>query len=166
MEVYLLNNNRITGMMIYYYFVCKRKLWYFVNELTMEQYNEDVKLGKILDESSYSKNEKHISIDGVINIDFVKNFEILHEVKKSRKIEEAGVWQVKYYLYYLKKKGVNISKGQIDYPVIKRTLTVELEDKDEKVLEEITQIVESESAPDCYEKNICKKCAYYDLCYV
>lgn len=80
------------------------------------------------------------------------------------------MWQVKYYLYYLKKKGVNISKGQIDYPVIKRTLTVELEDKDEKVLEnvikEITQIVESESAPDCYEKNICKKCAYYDLCYV
>lgn len=85
-----MNNNRITGMMIYYYFVCKRKLWYFVNELTMEQYNEDVKLGKILDETSYKNENKHISIDGVINIDFVKNFEILHEVKRVEKLKKRG----------------------------------------------------------------------------
>lgn len=25
--------NRITGVMVYYYFVCKRKLWYFSNEI-------------------------------------------------------------------------------------------------------------------------------------
>ena len=55
--------NRITGVMIYYYFVCKRKLWYFCHEIRMEAENEDVILGKILDESSYSKNEKHINID-------------------------------------------------------------------------------------------------------
>ena len=54
--------NRITGVMIYYYFVCKRKLWYFCHEIRMEAENEDVILGKILDESSYSKNEKHINI--------------------------------------------------------------------------------------------------------
>ena len=28
--------NRITGVMVYYYFVCKRKLWYFSNEIQME----------------------------------------------------------------------------------------------------------------------------------
>ena len=61
--------NRITGVMIYYYFVCKRKLWYFCHEIRMEAENEDVILGKILDESSYSKNEKHINIDNIINID-------------------------------------------------------------------------------------------------
>lgn len=27
---------RITGVMIYYYFVCKRKLWYFCHDLQME----------------------------------------------------------------------------------------------------------------------------------
>ena len=26
----------ITGMMIYYYFVCQRKLWYFINEITRQ----------------------------------------------------------------------------------------------------------------------------------
>ena len=46
----------ITGMMVYYYFVCKRKLWYFCHEITMETENEDVLLGKLLDESSYKKN--------------------------------------------------------------------------------------------------------------
>ena len=25
----------------------------------------------------------------------------LHEVKKSKSVEEAGIWQMKYYLYYL-----------------------------------------------------------------
>ena len=58
----------ITGMMVYYYFVCERKLWYFCHEITMETENEDVLLGKLLDESSYKKNDKHISIDQIINI--------------------------------------------------------------------------------------------------
>ena len=42
------DEQRITGMMMYYYFVCKRKLWYFCKQLTMEQYNENVKIGKII----------------------------------------------------------------------------------------------------------------------
>ena len=36
--------NRITGVMVYYYFVCKRKLWYFSNEIQMEGDNENVQL--------------------------------------------------------------------------------------------------------------------------
>ena len=31
--------NRITGVMIYYYFVCKRKLWYFCHEIRMDEYS-------------------------------------------------------------------------------------------------------------------------------
>ena len=89
--------NRITGVMIYYCFVCKRKLWYFCHEIRMEAENEDVILGKILDESSYSKNEKHINIDNIINIDFISEHKELHEVKKSKAVEDAGIWQVKYY---------------------------------------------------------------------
>ena len=64
---------KVTGVMIYYYFVCKRKLWYFCHEIRMEAENEDVLLGKLLDESSYGKNEKHINIDNVINIDFIRD---------------------------------------------------------------------------------------------
>ena len=91
---------QITGTMVYYYHVCERKLWYFYHEIQMEWQNEDVAFGKLLDENSYKRDEKHINIDNVINIDFIKAKDILHEVKKSNKIEKASVWQVKYYLYY------------------------------------------------------------------
>ena len=52
--------NRVTGVMIYYYFVCKRKLWYFINEINMESDNENVMLGKLLDENSYRRDDKPI----------------------------------------------------------------------------------------------------------
>lgn len=36
----------ITGLMVYYYEVCKRKLWYFVNEIQLEENNSNVILEK------------------------------------------------------------------------------------------------------------------------
>lgn len=162
--------NRITGVMIYYYFVCKRKLWYFTNEINMETENENVMLGKLLDENSYKKDDKQINIDNVINIDFIREHRELHEVKKSRAIEEAGIWQVKYYLYYLKKRGVSDLKAKIDYPLIKKNVVVELTQEDELRLEEIIrEIIEIKNQllpPDFESKKICNKCAYHDLCFI
>ncbi len=162
--------NRITGVMIYYYFVCKRKLWYFTNEINMETENENVMLGKLLDENSYKKDDKQINIDNVINIDFIREHRELHEVKKSRAIEEAGIWQVKYYLYYLKKRGVSDLKAKIDYPLIKKNVVVELTQEDELRLEEIIrEIIEIKNqllSPDFESKKICNKCAYHDLCFI
>ena len=75
---------QITGIMIYYYFVCKRKLWYFLNQINMEQNSELVSIGKILDETTYKKEKKGILIDNTINIDFIENGAILHEVKRRK----------------------------------------------------------------------------------
>ena len=140
--------NRITGVMIYYYFVCRRKLWYFCHEIRMEAENEDVILGKILDESSYSKNE----------------------VKKSKAVEDAGIWQVKYYLYYLWKRGVKGIKGKVDYPLLKKSVIVELSENDiktlEKIIGEITEIECMDTPPMIVNSKLCKKCAYYDLCFI
>ena len=57
----------ITGMMIYYYFVCKRKLWYFINQINMEQNSELVAIGKVVDETTYKKEKKSILIDNTIS---------------------------------------------------------------------------------------------------
>jgi len=76
---------KVTGVMVYYYFVCKRKLWYFSNNLNMESTSELVGIGKLVDETSYSRERKNILIDEVINIDFLKNWKVVHEVKKSKK---------------------------------------------------------------------------------
>ena len=160
----------ITGVMVYYYKICPRKLWYFYHEIQMEQDNENVKIGKILDEETYKRDEKHINIDNVINIDFIRSQGILHEIKKSKKIEEASILQVKYYLYYLEKREVFGVKARIDYPLLKKTLEIELKEDDiaelERVLGEIVEIVEREMPPELVRKNICKSCAYYDLCFI
>lgn len=162
-------DKNITGLMVYYYFVCGKKLWYFANEIAMEQYNMDVKLGKVLDENSYSRDEKHINIDNVINIDFIRSKNVLHEVKKSNKIEEASIWQVKYYLYYLQQRGISVN-AKIDYPLLKETLDVTLSQEDcrylDTVLQEIETIISQETPMDAPKKKFCKACAYYDLCFI
>ncbi|WP_459195789.1 CRISPR-associated protein Cas4 [Wukongibacter baidiensis] len=160
----------ITGVMVYYYFVCKRKLWFFKNDITMEQGNELVGMGKLVDETSYSRNKKNILIDETINIDFLKDWKVIHEVKKSRKISEASKWQLKYYIWILKGKGVDVEKGVLDYPLLRKRENVFLDEEGEKelkdILKEINIIVGLQTPPPIIKKSICKKCAYYELCYI
>lgn len=160
----------ITGIMIYYYFVCKKKLWYFVNELVMEQNSELVSIGKIIDESSYSREEKNVMIDDTINVDFIDSGMVLHEVKKTRAIEEAGIWQIKYYMYYLENKGVKNITAEIDYPLLKERREVVLDDDDramlESVIKNIKDIMNSNKPVDVELGKMCKKCAYFDLCAI
>ncbi len=160
----------ITGLMVYYYFICERKLWYFTNEISMEQNSELVAIGTTLDEASYTREKKNILIDNTINIDFIKNGAVLHEVKKTKAIEEAGIWQVKYYMYYLENKGLKNVTAKIDFPLLRETKEIALEQEDKKVLENviknIEEIANKEKPPRPIEQKICKKCAYYDLCYV
>jgi len=160
----------ITGVMIYYYFICTRKLWYFVNEINMEQNSELVAIGKILDETSYKRENRQILIDNTINIDFIKNGAVLHEVKKTKSIEEAGIWQIKYYMYYLEKRGVKNINAQIDFPLLRETKKIELEEEDKKILENviknIEEIANQEKPPEIIKTKTCKKCSYFDLCYI
>ena len=136
----------------------------------MESDNENVMLGKILDDTSYKRDDKHIDIDGIISIDFIRENHELHEVKKSRAIEEAGIWQTKYYLYYLEKKGVKNLRAQIDYPLLRKNRTVELTEEDRKqldtVIEEIIHIKHQELPGNFQRSKLCYKCAYGDLCLI
>ena len=160
----------ITGLMVYYYFICQRKLWYFVNSINMEQNSELVETGKILDETSYGREKKCILIDNTINIDFIKNGAVLHEVKKTKAIEEAGIWQIKYYMYYLEKRGVKNIKAKIDFPLLRETKEIVLESEDKTVLENVIKNIEDiasqDKPPKIINSKICKKCSYFDLCYV
>lgn len=136
----------------------------------MEQNSELVSIGKALDETSYQREKKSILIDNQINIDFIQNGAVLHEVKKTKAIEEAGEWQIKYYMYYLEERGVKEIEAKVDYPLLKQTKEVFLTQEDREILKEavkdIEQIMDKESIPKKLNEKICKKCAYYDLCYI
>ncbi|HGJ64390.1 TPA: Dna2/Cas4 domain-containing protein [bacterium] len=160
---------QITGTHINYYYVCKRELWYFSRGLQMEHTSDIVYLGKVIDESSYSREEKGIDIDGIINIDWLDDKTgIIHEVKKSDSAEKAHEMQVLYYLWYLRSKFtcdkihwdyINYGngttqnddiypncerfnlKGEIDYPKLKQKTTVILtEEKEKELLKAIEEI--------------------------
>ncbi|WP_369461587.1 Dna2/Cas4 domain-containing protein [Thermoclostridium stercorarium] len=70
---------KVTGVMMEYYFVCKKKLWYFANQIQMENENENVLIGRMIDENSYIQEKRNILIDGTINIDFIKKYKQIHE---------------------------------------------------------------------------------------
>jgi CRISPR-associated exonuclease Cas4 len=164
----------MTGTQINYYFLCHRKLWLFVNNIEQEQTSDTVSMGKFISESTYKREVHEIHIedrDDNIVLDFYdgKN-KVIHEVKKSDKMEDTHIWQVKYYISVLEEKGVTGVTGEIDYPKLRQKVKVELTDGDKAELErirtEIKDIIEMQNTPDVINKPFCKKCSYYDLCYV
>jgi CRISPR-associated exonuclease Cas4 len=159
----------ITGTQVNYYLICRRKLWLFSHNINMEHTSEAVEIGSLVHEQSYARRNKEIVFDG-IKIDFFdKNHGVIHEVKKSKKMEEAHFWQLKYYISHFKKLGLAVS-GKIDYPLIRKTQAVELTEDDElklsAMLADILNINEQEFPPPIIKAKICKQCSYYELCYV
>lgn len=164
-----------TGTQVNYFAVCKRKLWLFTRGVEMERENENVQLGKLVGEQSYSRQQKEIAIDDRVVIDWVENSVgadgvlVLHEVKKSCAVESAHRLQMLYYIYYLRCKGV-AARGEIDYPLLKKKELIELTPQAEaelrEVLGDLERIIESEQIPPrLTAKRFCEKCAYYELCW-
>jgi len=159
-----------TGTQVNYFIVCPTKLWLFSHFVRMEQNSDLVSLGKLLHEESYKRDRKEIMIDSRIAIDFVKKGDkiILHEIKKSRKLEKAHYYQILYYLYYLKRKGVK-AEGMIDYPKIRKNKRVVLSEENERELEDILdgveKIISKENPPKAEKKKYCRKCSYFEFCW-
>jgi len=158
----------VRGTQVNYYFICHRKLWFFSHNITMEKESEDVAIGKLLHESTYKRMKKEIVMDRIA-IDFVekKGKIIIHEVKKSKKMEKAHYYQLLYYIYSLRKKGVE-AEGIINYPMLRKIERVRLENVEEmeKILGEIQKIVEMRSPPPPERKRYCGKCSYFEMCWI
>ena len=165
-----LSDLRITGTQVNYYVLCPRKLWWFSHDITEEQHYDTVTVGRVLHEDSYpDQKHKDVLIDDLLRLDFT-DAGAVHEVKKSRGGARASLFQLLYYLYYLKhEKGV-IKTGVIDYPKLRRTdkveLTPELELEVEEILRGLQALREAPNPPAVPKPMpICKKCAYQDLCW-
>ncbi|MBB5337025.1 CRISPR-associated protein Cas4 [Pectinatus brassicae] len=160
---------KITGVMYSYYFLCKRKLWLFAHDINMEQESEAVFIGKLIDESTYKRENKHILIDDTINIDYINNG-IVCEVKKSKKEKQMAINQIKYYLYILQQHNLMHIKGRLVIPKERISEDVELSEQDscqiEENLQAINEILNLSVPPSTDKKAACKSCAYYEFCYI
>lgn len=167
----MIHFSNISGVEVSYYFYCKRRCWLFAHGLQMEHTSDLVYIGKVVDETSYTREKKGIDIDGVINIDWIDTKTgVIHEVKKSDSVEKAHEMQVLYYIWYLKQKGIEGITGEIDYPLMKQKtkvlLTPEKECELENALEKINRIIEQDMSPERINKRFCKTCSYFELCWV
>ncbi|MEM4312119.1 MAG: CRISPR-associated protein Cas4 [Nitrososphaerales archaeon] len=157
-----------TGTQVNYYFVCKRKLWFFSHGMEQEEEYDLVLLGKLLHEHYYQRELKEIQI-GRIKIDFFGKKGEVHEIKRSRKIENAHTHQLLYYLYYIKKVvGIDV-KGILHYPLLKRKVELNLGGEEvkriEDILKKIDEVVSLSIPPQPLWIKACKLCAYRELCW-
>lgn len=172
---------QITATHIAYLHTCHRKLWLFHNGIRMEHTSDTVYEGKLIGETSYGERaeknkqlEINLPLDADCNVSVKIDFydpktRTVYETKKSDKMEEAHIAQVKFYLYILQKSGVEDPHGIIEYPKLRDRTRVSLEDEDVAEIEfwiaDIQKILRSPHCPELLRKPICKNCSYYDYCY-
>ncbi|SFS35269.1 CRISPR-associated exonuclease, Cas4 family [Porphyromonadaceae bacterium NLAE-zl-C104] len=163
----------VTGTQFNYYQLCKRKLWLFSNGISMEHTSDLVFDGKLIHENTYpqrSERYEELELDG-IKIDFydARN-KIIHEIKRSDKVEQAHEWQVKYYMYVLEQNGVEGVTGLLEYPTLRHTAKVVITEDDRQKIKAMKQdiqgIIRSDDCPPIINAKICRNCSYYEFCYV
>jgi CRISPR-associated exonuclease Cas4 len=162
----------ITGTHIAYLHLCQRKLWLFAHGMNMEQQSDLVTEGRLIQEHSYPQRAERwqeIAVEGIRIDHFDAVRGILREVKKSNKREAAHVAQVKYYLFVLGRNGIPVSHAILEYPRLRQTEEVYLDEQD---LKDIPQweaqaraIIAQADCPELIQKSLCKRCAYYSFCY-
>lgn len=162
---------KVNGTLINYFIHCKRQCYLFGNRINLEDNSENVKIGKILHEERAQKDNTEIAIENIKLDKLTKEY--LTEVKKSDADIEASKWQLMLYLKILKDKGI-IRKGRLEFiekkKLTKKTiileLTPEIEDLLNKHIQAIEKLLLSDNVPSVLNKAICKKCAYYEYCYI
>ena len=163
---------KVNGTLVNYYFHCKRQCYLHGNRINLEDNSEIVKIGKSIHESKSEESKNtEISIDN-IKLDKLTS-EYLIEIKKSDADIEAAKWQLIFYLKVLKNKGILrkgklecIEKNKSDKKVLYYDLNEDIEVELEKYIKEIETLLECDTIPDVLNKAKCKRCAYYEYCYI
>lgn len=160
----------LTGTVVNYYLHCKRQCWLFYNRLNMEDNSEDVHIGRVLHELKLGDSQE-ASIEN-IRLDKITP-EYVVEMKKSDADVEAAKAQLMFYLLKLDGKGI-VRKGKLecveknkqDKKVHIIELTEENKQKFEALCREIEVFLSSPMPPFAVDEKKCKKCAYYEYCFV
>lgn len=161
---------RVTGTLVWYYYICRREVWLMAHNLAPDQDDTNIVLGRFFGEQSYSRDRKEISF-GNMKFDVLKKDEhglVLAEVKKSSKFVQSARMQLSFYLSELKDNGIE-ARGELLFPREKRKEMVELDEHTLAELEyakgEIRRIITLDIPPAPQKNQYCGKCAYAEFCW-
>lgn len=162
---------KVNGTLMNYYFHCRRQCYLFGNRLNLEDNSEEVKVGKAIHEEHAGQDNTELAIEN-IRLDKLTS-EYLTELKKSDADVEASKWQLAFYLQVLKEKGI-YRKGRLEFEEKnksgRKTIIVELDEHMEAKVKQHVKLIEdllnSDEIPPVLNRPQCKKCAYYEYCYI
>lgn len=163
-----MKETRVTGTIVNSFINCPREAWLQAHKLIPFQDEELLEIGRLISESTYARDVKKIVLDN-IEIDLINSKEgnvLIGEVKKSSKSEDSARFQLLFYMYELKKRGIN-ANGVLLFPKEKKRIYVQLSEEDEKLLNElISSIIDTINKPYPPEGNHkrCGPCAYREFC--
>ena len=165
-EDYPVEPFRVTGVMMQYYHVCERELWFLSRQVDVDKENPAIVRGTQVDDTAYGgKDTMHL---GMIAIDLMQDGRVV-EVKASSALTKPSKMQLAYYLWYLEHVAGIRREGVLAHPkerrresvVLTPTITREIEDS----IRGIFHVIESESPPPAELKPYCGACAYHDFCW-
>ncbi|MHB1127788.1 MAG: CRISPR-associated protein Cas4 [Bacillota bacterium] len=164
------NDLHVTGTLVWYYYICQREVWLMARNISPDQDNPNIDLGRFIGENTYQRDKKEITI-GHIKLDILRKEKgqlVVGEVKKSSKFEKSAMMQLAFYLLELKERGVE-AVGELLFPKEKKKVRIELTDEliadIEKAKKEILRII-YRALPQAPKKIVfCRNCAYAEFCW-
>jgi len=168
-----LNNNfKVAPSIFNAYEICHYQAWLMLRNLNADQENPFIKIGNLLDEITYKKEKRTIMLANFpakIDMFYKENGNyFIAEIKKSSKSLDSAVWQLKYYLYILKKSGIDFN-GKLKIPKERKSFDIILNDDDiikiEKTIIEIINLTKLELPPIKKRIRFCSSCGHNEFCW-
>lgn len=161
---------RITGTYIWYYFICKREVWLLSRGITADQQDDNMSIGRFLHENTYMREKKELDFYGM-KLDIMKKEKgrlVIGEIKKSSKYLLSAKMQLLFYLNELEEQGLE-AEGILLIPEERKRENVVLNKNAREIIRktknEIIDIVSKDTPPMPEKCKYCYKCAYGELCW-
>lgn len=154
------------------YNLCPRQAWLMSRNLTADQQNTYLDIGRLISRESFKREKKEIYLADIsAKIDMISKYNnqiFVAEIKKSSATMESGILQLKYYLYLLHKKNIKVD-GLIKIPKEKISRKVSLTKPDitfiEKQKIKIKKMLNRDKPPEQKKIKICRTCAHNEFCW-
>ena len=161
---------KVSGTLMWYYFVCKREVWLMSREVTPFEEDDLLEIGRLIHEDSYKREKKEVDLFSM-KIDVLRKTNgrlLIGEMKKSSSYLMPARMQLLFYLYRLKEMGIS-AEGELLVPKERKKekviLSEEAEKKVKNAISDIQKIIALETPPPAVKTHFCNKCAYKDFCF-
>ncbi|MGH3087123.1 MAG: CRISPR-associated protein Cas4 [Rubrobacteraceae bacterium] len=160
----------VTGTLVWYFSICPREAWLMAHQVEPEREFDLLAEGRLNQEAHYERSAKELSLPGM-KLDRVRREGgklVVSEVKKSSKFLPSARMQLGYYLWRLKREGLEAS-GELLVPEERFREVVELTEEMGREVEEmvarIEALISAPSPPPAKKIPFCKRCAYAEFCW-